>query len=293
MDPDSQAVVVANGTDPTVVILRTSQGEAIEETVCKLPTGISTELLATYELKYQRSRSTLSVNGIPIGANTVHLPDKYDCLDIVFMGTNSDTVASDTTCEFDYVDLENFNEVATNATSRSSWDGRQEVRITPALNGARLHLIPIYFKTADSSSLHNVGPERALTDITYTMLDADEDVTTDPQEAVATLIDFEPEFNYEIMGGSLLIDPTLIGGTSDAWWGIIVGVPDLPSSVGGSVPFSREFNLEMCGTSQEMDGVATTFMLYHPLYHTGKIRAHIKHPVGASKRFQFFLRTFW
>lgn len=294
-NPNCSVLIKADGENPTLVKLVSQYGSAIETTEVTLPSGVTTGIQANYELQYFKNRAVILVNGTPLGANTTHLPDKYDDLNIVFIAENTDATAGSTVCAFDYVDLTNENVVRTEATSRVSWDGRQEIRVTPALNGARLRQKVFRFTTADLDSLHNAGPDGDLSDVTLKLWHLVNDVwteTTTEAEATLTTCDYEPTFNYEISGGTLMCPTALRGSTINQWFAMFVGVPDIPSAYGGNIDFVNEIDLAVAPDVIEIDGVATVFMKYDPVYHTSKLRMQIRHPAGENKSFQVFLKTF-
>lgn len=309
-DPHNPTVEVslrADGADPSVVKLVTRYGNAVEIQPLKVPRGTFTFLENTYQIVYSKAKATLHINGIPIGLNSVHLPGKYEGLQLYFIARNLVEVVSNTLCEFDYVDFDNYNELKVSGTSSMSWDGRQEIRVTPAANGARLREKVFSFYTArpstDAHRLHNVGPEGPIGDITYKLFKSStaqgfevlEPVDDDHvAEANVTILDWEPPYNFEVMAGSIFVpravrDPEV---PTHKWFATIIGVPDFPSYVGGSVDFCTEVDLELSPEVVTIDGKATTFMAYDPYLHTNKLRFMVRHPEGVSRGFQFFIDTF-
>ena len=174
-------------------------------------------------------------------------------------------------------------------------DGRMTVRTAISRPGWYARIRSFYFITSTPSSLHNKSPAGTdYGDVTYKCFDGSNvDVTDAPSTAVVTQIDFEANWNEDLIGGWMAIDPTLDGGTTDEWWVSCVGAPDIPAEAGGSIDFLAETNLEMVGDKRiDFDGRSTATIYDDPTYHSGKIRLIFKHPMGGAKRFQWFLSTY-
>lgn len=316
-NPQTLVVAIADGADPSRLKLVSMYKGLVEESEAKMPDGGSTELYLEVEVAIISNKATLSVNGQQICVNKRHLPSKYDTMYLAMFARNWTAIpqGGNTIWEIDYIDFVDHNILHTDEQTRKSWDGRTEVRIQPARLGARLREKIISFYTAKPDSLHNVGPEGPLTDVIYTMMkpnaafdptyDPASDggahleklspyvSTTVPAEATVTIIDFMPPYDYEIMSGGIYIPKSLVDGETDQWYGLLVGVPDIPQIYGGSVDFLTETNFEACPQFITFDGRATTLLEYHPeMPILNKLRLLIKHPAGASKRFQLFLDTF-
>lgn len=105
-----------------------------------------------------------------------------------------------------------------------------------------------------------------------------------------TVVDFEPAFDYEMIGGSLRINSNPI--QDIRLW--IVGAPDIPAIYGGSKEFASGINLKFMApdSSFEIDGRVTKYVTYNNTTHTGKLRIILKHPAGASVNMQFVIHTY-
>jgi hypothetical protein len=173
-------------------------------------------------------------------------------------------------------------------------DGRPDFRMTAANKARNFNLRIFSFVAGDSSTLSNQDANfNALSDITMTCYDVSGDVTTDPTAAVKTVLDLEPSFNYEIIGGWINTPTSLFGGTTGEWWISAVGVPDIPLAYGGSINFVYPANLELVSTNQIVsDGRASQYLTYNPTYHTNKLRWIVKHPTSAGLRIQIYVETF-
>lgn len=173
-------------------------------------------------------------------------------------------------------------------------DNRPAVRMTTANKTKNFNLKVFSFCPGNTSSLANKSATLTdLTDVTMTCYDSGGNTTTDPTQAVKTVLDYEPPFNYEVIGGWIDVPSSIAGGSTDNWWISCIGVPDIPSSLGGSIPFVYGTNLESVYTNKVVsDGRATQYLVYNATYHTNKLRWILAHPTGTNPRFQVYLETF-
>jgi hypothetical protein len=176
----------------------------------------------------------------------------------------------------------------------TSVDGRLVSRNTIATPGMGTHLRSFNFTTAKKNSLVCASPLNvAYTDVAYKMFDAAGVETQVDAEAVETRIEFEANYNQELVGGGIIVDPTLIGGTSDAWWAAAIAAPHIPAAYGGQVGFVSKINLEMLIDGYlDIDGRSAMYIAYDSVNHSGLIRFTFWHPVGAQKRMLVYLETF-
>lgn len=107
---------------------------------------------------------------------------------------------------------------------------------------------------------------------------------------VKTVIDFEPAFDYEIIGGALRINSN--PSQDVRLW--IIGAPDIPAIYGGSKEFASGINLKFLGPDSEfsVDGRVTKFIQYNSSDHRGKIRILLKHPAGVQVNMQFAVHVY-
>jgi len=192
--------------------------------------------------------------------------------------------------------VENFLPTSNWPLEKKEKDGRSVIRVSTAVPGRRFRLRAFYFKSSDPSSLVNKAAldDADLGDITMKCYDADDvELDEDYSTAVKTVITFQEPHDIEVIGGQMMIDPTLINGTTDEWWISVVGAPDVPAIYGGQVGYITKTNLEMSpGTGITMNGRASAELKNDPVYNSNRIRFTLEHPVGAVKRFQVFLETF-
>lgn len=174
-------------------------------------------------------------------------------------------------------------------------DGRLTIRNTTASKCHNFSLRVFSFTFGDPSTLKNLRPSdfSPLSDVTMTCYDSGGAVTTDPTQAVKTVLDFEPTYNYEVIGGWVDLPSGLIGGTTGSYWVSCIGVPDIPSAYGGSIPFVYPVNLEHAFTQKVVsDGRATQYLTYDPVHHTSKLRWIFLHPVSSGFGLQIYVETF-
>jgi hypothetical protein len=105
-------------------------------------------------------------------------------------------------------------------------------------------------------------------------------VPNDPSYAntVVTQLDFEPNYDYELIGGYFIQDQTP---TSDVFIHL-VAVPDIPSTYGGTKIMLQNFNLKYFSQLSKItaDGRTSKRLTYSSTYHTNKLRLTIRHAAG-------------
>ncbi len=107
---------------------------------------------------------------------------------------------------------------------------------------------------------------------------------------VKTVLDFEPAFDYEMIGGAVRINSN--PAVDVRLW--IIGAPDIPAMYGGSKEFASGVNLKFLApdSSFEIDGRVTKYVTYNAGTHQGKLRVILKHPAGLNLNLQFILHTY-
>lgn len=130
-----------------------------------------------------------------------------------------------------------------------------------------------------NSLINNDYTGTPMSDISITFYDANGIVlTSDLSTCVKTVIDFEPTFDYYIIGGQIRIYLTP---TQDVRVHVI-GVPDVPANFGGSKIMVQNVNLKYISASDkiETDGRAGKPLSYSATNHTNKIRFILYHPAA-------------
>lgn len=224
----------------------------------------------------------------------------------VWMATLADDIAASYSggqvqATTDLVDFTtNVQPTCNSVIDRKAADGRPMQVHTITKFTTNFQLRPFSFQTSTPSSLHNSSPTAVMSDISMKCYDVSgADVTSSPATAVKTVLDFEPAYAYEVIGGWLDIpDGTKTQATTDGpgnWLASAIGVPDVPAIYGGSIPFVYEVDVALIPSGEGRilsDACATSYLKPNATYHTSKIRWIIKHPTGAAQWFQVFVRTF-
>jgi hypothetical protein len=109
-------------------------------------------------------------------------------------------------------------------------------------------------------------------------------------QCVKTVLDFEPAFDYEMIGGTLRINSN--PGSDIRLW--IIGAPDIPAIYGGSKEFASGVNLKFLSADNafEIDGRVTKYVTYSATTHSGKLRIVLKHPAGTNLNLQAVIHTY-
>lgn len=167
-------------------------------------------------------------------------------------------------------------------------DGAQIVRIKAAKKGWTFGAIPIEFRTSEIGSLYSKlvdGSDRA--GITLKFYDSNGTEITDQglleineTGIVRTVVDFEPPYDYEVIGGTLRIG-TDIAFDCRLW---IIAVPDVSTNDGGSKEMAGGLNLKFLAPQQvfHVDGRVSKTLTYNATYHTNKLRFIFQHQAGTK-----------
>lgn len=202
--------------------------------------------------------------------------------------------------DIDKVDFENnFKALGNQALTQSDTDGAQIVRNKAARKGWTYCSLPFEFETSKlSDTLYAKdfqGNDRTF--ITMKVYDGDDNEVTEPGLAninlttiVKTVIDFEPHYDFEIVGGELRT-LTTIADDLRLW---LVAVPDIPANMGGSKEMGGGINLRYLapGNVFAVDGRVTKFAAYNAIYHTNKIRLIFKYPAGLTEALQITVELY-
>jgi hypothetical protein len=173
-------------------------------------------------------------------------------------------------------------------------DGATLIRPKAACSGWTYSLLPIEFTTAKLSALYAKkfnGDSRS--GITYQIFDSDGDEITDAQyesDSVKTVVNFEPTYDYEIIGGHIQqhTKPT----TDTRLY--VVAVPDISEAYGGSKEMVGGVNLKFIDPTDRItaDGRVSKYMSYSAAYHTNKISVIVKHEAGVQQDLLLLLEMF-
>lgn len=109
-------------------------------------------------------------------------------------------------------------------------------------------------------------------------------------DCVETVIDFEPTYAYEVIGGTI----NYLGALTVDVRLSVVAVPDVPAAYGGSKIMVCNANLRFVSPDRgvEADGRVSKRLNPDPNYHTNKLRFVINHPAGHKTRICVFLEHY-
>jgi hypothetical protein len=154
----------------------------------------------------------------------------------------------------------------------------------------------VVFETSKLSSIVNkkfTGADWG--DATMKFYDANDTKLT-TQEAidsscVRTVVDWEPLFTYDLIGGrtKLLATPEGYAKTAQIW---TVAIPDLPAEYGGSINMIDGRVLED-GAAIVADGRGVKTLPYDAVYHTNKMRSVITHLAGNQLRIEVVFEIYY
>lgn len=161
-------------------------------------------------------------------------------------------------------------------------------------SGWQYHLQGIEFTTSDRNSI--VNRDSNGQDLGFATMkiydDQGAEITTELGElgAVKTVIDWEPPFDYEVLGGTIRNTADIV----EDIYAYVVAVPDVPKAFGGSKDFICCINLKFIGANDklEADGRAAKKMIYDEVNHTNKIRVILTHPAGVKRSLSLVLEVF-
>lgn len=180
-------------------------------------------------------------------------------------------------------------------------DGRPNIRTTTASKTHNFNLKVFSFVPGDHTKLINKAADFTdAGDVTMICYDVNGNVTTNQSSAVKTVLDWEPTYNYEIIGGWMDIPSGIAGGTQGQWYFQVVGVPDVPSYMGGTIPFIYPTDMALIYSAQIVsNGRASQYLTYNATYHTNKLRWIMRHPAnvgglfgGSTPWMQVYMETF-
>ena len=163
-------------------------------------------------------------------------------------------------------------------------DGAQIVRVKAAKKGWTYCALPFEITTSVIGSLWSndlSGTPRG--DVVARFYDASDAEVTDPSNQssiVRTEIDFEPPYDYEIIGGVLRLEDDILPPNNCRLW--IVAVPDIPAIYGGSKLMAAGVNLRFLAPQNEfkVDGRVSKLLTYSATTHTNKMRFTMVHEPG-------------
>lgn len=202
----------------------------------------------------------------------------------------------------DLTDLNDFNNNFKANCNKKITDvdnqGRKVMRVAAGKAGWTFSSIPIEFTTSNSTGLYAKlvdGTNRSGVNIKF-YNNSDQEITNyglldiNLNACTKTVIEFEPPYDYEIIGGSVqqLMQPS----TDVRLW--VIAVPDISENNGGSKEMIGGINLKFIDPTDkvEADGRASKLMTFNATYHTNKLRLIIKHNAGVKHDLLLVLEMF-
>lgn len=200
----------------------------------------------------------------------------------------------------DKTDFEtNFKSLGNLPLSQLDVDGATIVRMKAAKKGWSFWAVPIEITTStlQGSLYAKTSTGTDIPGLTCKIYDASNAEITvagllnaNLNTCVKAIIDFEPQFDYEIIGGALRVNAN--PSQDVRLW--IVGAPDIPAIYGGSKEFASGINLKFLApdSSFDIDGRVTKYLTYNPATHQGKLRLILTHPAGLALNLQFVVHLY-
>lgn len=142
-----------------------------------------------------------------------------------------------------------------------------------------------------NSVVNNDSNNNPMTDVTINFYDSSgTHLTSDLSTCTKTVVDFEPVYNYYIIGGQLRMTTP----PTDNVHIHIIGVPDIPALYGGSKVMIQNLNLKYISATDkiETDGRAGKPLTYSSTQHTNKIRMIIYHPEAYTQSLMLVFEMF-
>lgn len=196
------------------------------------------------------------------------------------------------------VDFETNFKPIPNLVAQEDTDGATIVRVKAARRGWTYGAIPIEFITSEIGSLYSKtldGQDRA--GITLKFYNSQGQEITDQglleineTGIVRTVVDFEPPYDYEVIGGVLRIGSDIA--FDCRFW--IIAVPDIPAGSGGSKEMAGGINLKFLAPQQSfhVDGRVSKTLVYSPTLHTNKLRFIFEHLAGTKTAIHINIELF-
>lgn len=194
------------------------------------------------------------------------------------------TISKSSSASDDQTDFEtNFKSTGNEILEPTDYDNSPQVRIKMAKLGAKYLGDCFDLTTASMGSLYHKDASGNNTGYSVAKFyDADNAEVTDPannSQIVKTVVDWEPPFDYEVIGGAAWCEekPT----TDVRCWAL--AAPDIPAQYGGSIEFLRGLNFN-CIEEQQFfhDGRVAKQMRYDANTHQGKFRFIFRHDAGVQ-----------
>lgn len=193
----------------------------------------------------------------------------------------------------DKIDFEtNFKIKAASMLEPVDAEGAVTSRSKAAKAGWKAQFQTVRISTSTTNGYYNKNKNGGdLGFCTYTMYDAQNQITTDEASCVKTILTWEPTFNMELVGGRLFQKHSP---TSDIWL-YVTAAAHIPANYGGSIEFLQGgMNLQDIPESGEVDfdGRVAKYIPYDTVYHSGRFEILLKHDAGVKHSFSLVFELF-
>lgn len=181
-------------------------------------------------------------------------------------------------------------------TSPRTTDGRNTVRTSVSAVAIRPSIRAFSLVPGTTTFINYLYSGQAAGDATVTLYDVNSVATVLTSAAVKTVVDFEPQYNQEILGGWIDV-PTmpnamLLAGAGKYYFSV-TALPDVALASGGDVPLLSPCDLALVsGGKLSFELGQTSYLVYSAQTHSGKIRFTFSHPVNNTLPFQWYLRSY-
>lgn len=170
-------------------------------------------------------------------------------------------------------------------------DGTPIFRAKFAKKGDTYQMRSVEFETSLLGSIFNKSYDNTtdIGDASIKFYDnVGTELTTQPDcdaNCVKTVLDFEPAYDYEVIGGS--VKALTIPSTPFRIW--VVAVPDLSYELGGSRVMVNGINMQYLSSTDGIvvDGRTSKRLTYNNVYHTNKMRLIFFHAAGLKHKIEF------
>lgn len=192
------------------------------------------------------------------------------------------------------------NQANKKSDEQKDTDGATLQRIKVTSTGWHYQLHGIEFTTSKLNSIQSKkadGTDWNFTTIKFYKLDngSEVEITGDnlnqtflDSNCIKTVVDWEPTFDIDIIGGFLRQSDTPAEDI-ELW---IVGAPDISTVYGGSKEFVSNLNLKLLSSGIDVDGKTPKFVPYNSVYHSGKFRLILRHSTGYQHKLHMIFEIF-
>lgn len=162
-------------------------------------------------------------------------------------------------------------------------DGQTLTKIRHVMDGRYLNIMFVVFTTSTLEHNDTTGYFKVC------MLDEEDKETTNSDDAVKTIVDFEPPFTYEAYGGGI---QTLEDMKNESYYVSAIMLPHIPEEQGGMVYNIRNKLLVQPREEIFRGGFGAVELPYDATLHTNCIRIMMEHAKGEKNKFQLEMQYY-